>query len=155
MYTLNKWQYTSILPTNQIFPTESRLCSIDLNEDEILKIIRELNIHEVHGHDGISIRMIKICNKSLLQPLILLFHNSIKSSCYPDIWKRSNIVPVITVHKNSDKGLVKNYRPISLLTMFGEMFEKVIFNRLYNFLLDERLLNPTQSALLLKLDQSL
>ena len=94
MYTLNKWQYTSILPTNQIFLTESRLCSIDLNEDEILKIIRELNIHEVHGHDGISIRMIKICTKSLLQPLILLFHNSIKSSCYPDIWKRSNIIPV-------------------------------------------------------------
>ena len=30
--------------------------------------------------------------------------------------------------------------------MFGEMFEKLIFNRLYNFLLDERVLNPNQSG---------
>ena len=33
--------------------------------------------------------MIKICNKSLLKPLVLLFENSTKSPCYPDIWKRS------------------------------------------------------------------
>ena len=45
-------------------------------------------------NDNISIRMIKICDKSLLKPLILLFENSTKSSCYPDIWKRSNIIPV-------------------------------------------------------------
>ena len=44
--------------------------------------------------------MIKICDKSLLKPLILLFENSIKDSCYPDIWKRSNIIPV---HKKNDK----------------------------------------------------
>ena len=56
-----------------------------------LKIIRRLNIHKAHILDDISIRMIKSCGKSLLKPLILLFQNSIKLSCYPDIWKRSNI----------------------------------------------------------------
>ena len=56
-----------------------------------LEIIRRLNIHKAHILDDISIRMIKSCGKSLLKPLILLFQNSIKLSCYPDIWKRSNI----------------------------------------------------------------
>ena len=84
----------SVLPVNQMFLTQSRLNYIDFNEDEILKIIRALNIHKAHGHDDISIRMIKICDKSLLKPLMLLFENSTKSSCYPDIWKRSNIIPV-------------------------------------------------------------
>ena len=77
-----------------MFLTPSRLNYIDFNEDEILEIIRELNIHKAHGNGDISIRMIKICDKSLLKPLMLLFENSTKSSCYPDIWKRSNIIPV-------------------------------------------------------------
>ena len=80
MYSLPKGQCI-----NQMFLTESRPCSLDFNEDEILKIVRDLNLHEAHGHDDISIKMIKICDKSLLQPLILLFHNSIKSSCYLDV----------------------------------------------------------------------
>ena len=70
----------SDLPTNQIFLTQSRLGSFDFNEGEILQIIRPLNINKACDHDDISIRMIKICDKSLLKPLNLLFRNSIKSS---------------------------------------------------------------------------
>ena len=87
--------------------------------------------------------MIKICDKSLLKPLTILFQNSTKSSCYPVIWKRSNIIPA---HKKNDKQLVENYRPVSLLPIFGKIFEKIIFDRLYNFLLQEELLNPNQSG---------
>ena len=81
----------SVLLVNQKLLTQSRLVSLEFNENEILKIIRPLNIHKAHIHDDISIRMIKSCGKSLLKPLILLFQNSIKLSCYPNIWKRSNI----------------------------------------------------------------
>ena len=77
--------------------------------------------------------MIKICDKSILKPLIILFENPMKSSYYQDIWKKSNIIPV---HKKNDKQLVNNYRPISLLPIFGKIFEKIIFNRIYNFLAD-------------------
>ena len=115
----------SKIPINQIFLTQSRLSSLDFNEDEILKIIRALNIHKAHDHDDISIRMIKMCDKSLIKPLTILFQNSTKSSCYPVIWKRSNIIPV---HKKNDKKLVENYRPISLLPIFGKTFEKIIFD---------------------------
>ena len=134
---------SSVLPLNQMLLTQSRLNCIDFNGDEILKIVRALNIHKAHGHDDISIRMIKICDKSLVKPLILLFENSAKSSSYPDIWKKSNIIPV---HKKNDKRLVNNYRPISLLPIFGKIFEKIIFNKMYSFLLEENLLNPNQSG---------
>ena len=134
---------SSALPVNQMFLTRSRLNSINFNEEEMLKIVRALNIRKAHGHDDISIRMTKICDKSLLKPLILLFENSTKSSCYPDIWKRPNIIPV---HKKNDKQLVNNYRPISLLPIFGKIFEKIIFNKIYNFLLEGNLLNPNQSG---------
>ena len=134
---------SSVLPINQTFLTQSRLTSLDLNEEEILKIIRALNIHKAHGHDDISIRIIKICDKSLLKPLILLFQNSAKLLYFPDIWKRSNIIPL---HKKNDKQLVENYRPISLLPIFGKLFQKIIYNKIYHFLLEGRLLNPNQSG---------
>ena len=69
--------------------------------------------------------MTKICDKSLTKPLIILFKNSTKSSYYPDIWKRPNIIPV---NKKNDKQLVNNYQPISLLPIFKFFFEKIIFN---------------------------
>ena len=132
----------SSLPVNQLFLTHSRLMSLDFDEDELL-IIRALNINKVHGHDDISIRMIKICDKSLIKPLMLIFKKSIRSSYYPDIWKKSNVIPV---HKKNDKRLVNNYRPISLLPVFGKIFEKIIFNTIYNYLSKENLLNPNQSG---------
>ena len=114
----------SKLPSNQIYLTQSRLVSLNFNEDGILEIVRALNPHKALGYDDISIRMIKICDKSLLEPLIILFKNSTKSSHYPDIWKRSNIIPV---HKKNDRQLLINYRPISLLPIFGKIFEKKYF----------------------------
>ena len=87
--------------------------------------------------------MIKICDKSILKPLLILFQNSVKLSCYPDIWKKSIIIPA---RKKNDKQLVNNYQPIFLSPIFGKIFEKIIFSRIYVFLLKEELLNPNQSG---------
>ena len=83
-----------VLPVNQVFSTQARLKSLDFKKVEILKITRALNINKAHGYDDISIRMIKICDKSLLKPLILLFKNTSQSSCYTGFYKRSNIISV-------------------------------------------------------------
>ena len=66
MYTLKN---NSVLPINQMFLTQSRLRTSDFNGNEILKIIRALKIHKVHGHDDISIRMIQICDRTISKPL--------------------------------------------------------------------------------------
>ena len=68
----------SDLPTNLIFLTQSRLGSLDFTEGQLLQIIRAQNINKAHFHDDISIRMIKICDRSLLKLLIVLFRDSIK-----------------------------------------------------------------------------
>ena len=89
MHSIEKQQHTSSklnVFNILMFSIQSRLNSTDFNKDNVLKIIRALNIYKTYDHD-ISIRIIKICDKSLLKPLILLFENSTKSSCYLDIWK--------------------------------------------------------------------
>ena len=45
--------------------THESLSTIDFSTDDILKIIRNLDPNKVHGHDMISIRMIKICDTSI------------------------------------------------------------------------------------------
>ena len=122
----------NMLPTNQLFVTQARLGSLDFNEGEILKTKWALNINKAHGHDDNSIRLIKICDGSLLKPLFILFKNSLTLSYYSDIWKKSNIIPS---HKKNDKQLVNNYRPISLLPILVKIFEQINFNRIYDFLL--------------------
>ena len=56
----------------------------------------------------------------------------------------NRIFALIPAHKNHDKQLVNNYRSVPLLSSFGKIFEKSISNKIYNFLLDKKPLNPNQ-----------
>ena len=122
-------------------PNSSKSWVFRLQRKLYSQIIRALNANKAHWHDDISIRRIKIYDKSLLKPLIILSEYLTKSSCYPDICKKSNISPA---HKKNHKRLVNNYQPTSLLPIFGIIFEKKTFNRIYDFLLKEEPLNPNQ-----------
>ena len=90
--------------------------------------------------------MTKICDNSLVRPLLLVFRKSFDSSYFPVLRKKSNIIPVDKKKKKMTKIFLKNYRPISLLLVFIKVFEKMIFNKMYNFLQNEQLLSPNQSS---------
>ena len=68
--------------------------------------------------------------KSIVYPLQLIFEASLQGGEFPDYWKKANVVPV---PKKESKNLVKNCRPISLLSIFGKIFERVIFKELFNY----------------------
>ena len=84
----------------------SQLTEFAISEEKILKIIRNLNSNKAHGWDGISVRMIKICDESLIVPLRLIFENCLHKGIFPEPWKRANVVPV---HKKNEKNLKENY----------------------------------------------
>ena len=63
--------------------------------------------------------------------------------CAPLDWQYAE-----SVHKKESKNLVKNYRPISLLPIFGKIFEKVIYNSLFDYLKSNNILNKCQSGFL-------
>ena len=78
----------------------------------IYLISKNLNPEKAHGWDNISIRMIKLCGKAIVDPLRILFLSFFEEGVYPDDWKKSNVVPI---HKKESKNLIKNYRAISVL----------------------------------------
>ena len=69
----------SKLPGKITYNSAAALTSIKLENNDILKIISSLNVNKAHGHDGISVRMIKMCDKSLVQPLSLISKNCVAS----------------------------------------------------------------------------
>ena len=49
---------------------------------------------KAHGHDGISIRMVKLCNLTITKPLSIIYKNCFQQGVFPDEWKKGNIIPV-------------------------------------------------------------
>ena len=90
-----------------------------------------------------SIRMLKICDLAIIKPLSMIFRNCINNSTFPDLWKKSNICPI---HKKGNKQIINNYRPVSLLPICGKIFERPIFNSLFEYLEKYKLLSPHQSG---------
>ena len=50
--------------------------------------------------------------------------------------------------QKKDKNLSKNYRPISLLPIFSKIFEKVIYNSLFNHFQSNKVFTSSQSGFL-------
>ena len=128
---------------NFSYKTDKILTSFDVKDDDILPIIKNLNVDKAHGWDQLSIRMIKICGDAIIFPLKLIFKSMINEGLFPDHWKKSNVVPI---QKKESKNLIKNYRPISLFLIFSKVFERLVFNKLFNFFLQSKLFTPCHSA---------
>ena len=137
------YEYTSKSPSSFTLYTDNRLSTVTFSQDDISKIIQNINPNKAHGHDNISIRMLKICGPSIYGPLELIFKEALSTCLFPSNWKKGSIVPI---HKKGDKQILKNYRPVSLLTICGEIFERLIFNEQFKFLLENNLISPNQSG---------
>ena len=131
----------SSLLNNQTIETVTRLSDIYIDTDIITKLIRSLDPSNAHGCDGISIRLLKLCTMPIWKPIHILFDNSVINECFPNKSKKADIIPV---HKKGDKQIIKNYRPESLLSICSKIFEKLIFNSLFKYLEDNKLLNCNQ-----------
>ena len=83
----------STLPTLLETPNET-LSSIEIIASDIGKIIKALKVNKAHGHDEISIRMLKLCESAITEPLYLIFKNCLSSNTFPDVWKKANVIPV-------------------------------------------------------------
>ena len=117
--------------------------NINFSESDILKVIRNLEPNKAHGHDEISIPMLQICDKTICKPLYLIFSSCMESDIFPSQWKIANVVPA---YKRDDKPNVKNYRPVSLLPIFGKVFERLIYNEMFSFFIENDLISANQSG---------
>ena len=71
---------SSELLLNRVSIATSLLSTLNINESDILGILKSLDVKKFHGHDDTSIRMLDLSHKSILKPLKILFENCLRIS---------------------------------------------------------------------------
>ena len=73
----------STLPNTYLKHTNNILDTIVFSKEDIYKIIKNLDPNKAHGHDMISIHMIKLCGISICKPLEIIFQNCLHPGKFP------------------------------------------------------------------------
>ena len=88
------------------------------------------SLNEDKSSLGIPIKLIKIAAEPLAVPFTSIYNESIKTGIVPDIFKLSRVTPI---YKSGEQTDPNNYRPISTLSPFTKVFEKIIYAQLNSF----------------------
>ena len=77
------------------------------------------------------------------RPLEIIFKETLSTGFFS-----SSLFPFLSdpIHKKGDKQVLKNYHVVSLLPICGKIFERLIFNEMFNFLLENSFVSPSQSG---------
>ena len=100
--------------------------SSDVNE-----VICTLDQSKASGCDDLPVRMLVDAKEFVSEPLAFIMNLSFSTGIFPDKLKMARVVPIF---KKGDKSIPENYRPISILPIISKLFEKLVNNRIVNFL---------------------
>ena len=66
---------------------KDRVQTLCFGKSDVMKLIKALDVSKAHGHDGISVKMTKICADSIAQLLTFIFQNSLVAGIFVNNWK--------------------------------------------------------------------
>ena len=120
--------------------------------EEITDIIGNLKSSSSSGYDNIPIKIVKFCAIELAPIMAHINNQSLQEGVFPDVLKVAKVVPI---YKSGDKKSVGNYRPISILTSFSKISEKIVHSRLENYLIVNTIIHKNQFGFRPKLSTSM
>ena len=102
-----------------------------LSEEELQLIIKKIKPKNSSGPDKISSKVIKEIFPAISAPLRYLINLSLQTGFIPERFKEAKVIPI---YKSGNKHLFTNYRPISLLSSFSKILEKVVATQMGRYL---------------------
>ena len=120
---------------------EIEISVYDTDFDEIKAIIDNLKLNTACDIDGITTRLVKLASINIIPTLVKLFKMSFSQEIFPDVLKRTQVVPVPKVSSPMN---LTDFRPISILPVFSKILEKLLYARIMNYLNKYKILNPSQ-----------
>jgi len=112
-----------------------------VSHDEVFAAFKGLEPKKTPDYNDISMFLLKECSYQLINPLTNIFNKSFSTGTFPNKMKTARVVPIF---KSGDNSNPDNYRPISLLSNFSKILEKIIANRLVCFLEENDIISNCQ-----------
>ena len=132
--------HSDINPLTYVNNINNSIAIFDVSCEEVRNIIHSLK-NSSAGHDEFPTFVGKLCVDSYIEPLTFLINSSLRTGVFPSELKLARVVPIF---KAGDSSALTNYRPISVLTFFTKVFEKIVYNKLFNFISDNNILYDHQ-----------
>lgn len=114
---------------------------LDTDPTEVNDVIISLKSSSASGWDNIPSSFIKLAKNELIPIICHLTNLCFKKGIFPLLLKKSIITPV---YKSGDESILGNYRPISVLPSISKILEKLLNNRLINYLEKYNILSKAQ-----------
>ena len=121
--------------------SETSMDNDELSFEEFETAFKSLKRNKASGVDDLSCNVIIDTYDYIKLPLFNIFQTSIREGVFPDKLKIAKVTPVF---KAGDATSLGNYRPISILPVFSKVLERIMYNRVYNFLTKNNLLFSRQ-----------
>lgn len=102
------------------------------NMSDLRFIIKGLKVKRASGFDEVSNRLMRNLPERALSFMVDLFNGCLKLGYFPSAWKLGKVIALPKPNKNIKD--VKSYRPITLLSCIGKIFERVIQSQINDFL---------------------
>ena len=112
-----------------------------VNEHEVLKIVNTFKNKKSTDSSNIDMMIVKEIIETIVTPFTYICNLSFQTGIFPNNMKTAKVIPIF---KNGDKNQFNNYRPISLLSQFSKILEKLFVERLDSFIDKHHLLTEHQ-----------
>ena len=111
------------------------------DEEEVLKVVNQCKSKKSCDYNGVNMSTLKNVFSGLVKPFTFICNNSFKEGTFPEKMKIAKIVPL---YKSGEKDIFTNYRPVSLLSQFSKILEKLFNSRLEKFIDLHHILSDSQ-----------
>ena len=131
----------SNIPTVQDLNFDKPLETIDININQVEKLLHVLNTTKSMGPDNMHPFLLQKLSKTLCYPLTIIFQKSVSTGKISKEWKYAKVTPLF---KKGNKSVTGNYRPVSLTTVVCKCLERIIRTQIMEHLTRNKLLSDCQ-----------
>ncbi|GBM63190.1 RNA-directed DNA polymerase from mobile element jockey [Araneus ventricosus] len=151
LYEMNRKLSKKFFPTPPILDTDgfnyfNNLATSStpdlISSQEVINLIKKINPRKATGSDGVPNKAIKMLTLNAVTHLTKIFNKCLILQHFPDAWKIAHAL--LFLKPNQNRKFPGSYRPISLLSNIGKLYEKILLKRLNDHCYSNNIIHDEQ-----------